>query len=254
MSNFIILFLHVFFFANFFIVFVEAKIGSIQKKPKKVTANAAKVGEAFSDEGDDNNAFAADSKEDDSDSKMLSDAMLADQLDEVAKVLPLFANYLVVRSFSEPRAAFSLSVKAAKDRVKRLSAAEKNRLFLQNCPADVRAQLSSKLQYLTDQLNDRQLEDVAQKFTSLSAAKFLCNKMDQPKLAKFVELLPKQKKEKSAKQISMPEQANSKASDELPTKKKNKKAAASSSSKTETNIHTKHVHQDTDIETGSGDL
>jgi hypothetical protein len=200
MSNLIILFLNVLVFTTFFIVFVEAKIGSIQKKPKTLAdakftaASQAKV-EA---DGDDSVAGGSASVGAEAVLVMLSDANLADQLDEVSEILPLFANYLVVRSLEEPRAAFSLSVKAAKDQVKRLSAAEKNRLFLQNCRPDVRAQLPSKLQYLIDQLSNKQLEGVTQKFTSLSAAKFLCNKIDHPKLAKFVELLPKQKKEKDA--------------------------------------------------------
>lgn len=240
MSNFIISFLNVLFFATFFIS-LDAKIGLIQKKPKKMpTANAAKVGVADIYAGfNGHNAVAgySSAQNDESDLVMISDAKLAEQLDEITKVLPLFANYLVVRSLEQPRAALSLSVKAAKDQVKGLSAAEKNRLFLKNCRPDVRAQLPSKLQYLIDQLSIRQINGVAEKFTSLSAAKFICNKMDQPKLDRFVALLPKQKKEKDA---------------EPPQKQKSEKTHASK--KTETDIHAKHIHQDTDIETGSGDL
>ena len=284
MSNLIILFLNVLVFTIFFIS-LDAKIGSIQKKPKSVfTANSAKVSASSTDVGvggDDAVVGRFDDNEDEADSEMLSDAKLAEQLDEIAEVLPLFANYLVVRALAVPRAAFSLSVKAAKDRVKYLSTTEKNRLFLQNCQPDVRAQLSSKLQYLTDQLSDRQIAGVAQKFTSLSAAKFLCNKMDHPKLARFVELLPKQKKEKGDELLAVSDQANTKSVD-LPHTQRSKqsgKAAQNNSKATEsltterltpfshkiikvvdasqqieTDIHAKHIHQDTDIETGSGDL
>lgn len=239
MSNFIVLFLNCLVFTTFFIVFLDAKIGSIQKKSKKFQVQAQ-------DNGDD--------------LALMSDAELVKQLDELSQALPLFSNYLFDRSVAEPRAVFSLSVKSNKDAIKHLSATEKNRLFLQNCSSDVRAQLPVKLKHLTEKLSDKQIEGVAQKFTSLSAAKFLCNKMDQPKLAKFVELLPKQKKEKAAEMASSPEQESSKPA-EMPPKQNQKTSMLTKKQpvknpdkQTEVDIHAKHIHQDTDIETGSGDL
>ena len=248
MSNFIILFLNVLAFTTFLISFfsipvLNAKIGSIQKKSKKLHADSHSLGEHHLAIGE-NTDFG-----------LVSDEELAEQLDEISKALPLFANYLVVRSIESPQAAFSLSVRSAKDKVNKLSDTEKNRLFLKNCPPHVRKQLPERLRHLTNQLHDKNISGVAKKVTSLSAAKYICSKMEQQKLAHFVGLLPKQKKNHNAESTAqVNDQLRGKEIADHPNTAKQTSPVESSMDDESKDIHAKHIHEDNDLESGSGDV
>lgn len=248
MSNFIILFLNVLAFTTFLISFfsipvLNAKIGSIQKKSKKLHAASHSLGERHL-------AIAENT-----DLGLVSDEELAEQLDKIAKALPLFANYLVVRSLESPQAAFSLSVRAAKDKVNNLSDTEKNRLFLKNCPPHVRKQLPERLRHLTNQLHDKNISGVAKKVTSLAAAKYICSKIEQQKLARFVHLLPKKKQNHNAESTAqVNDQLMSKEIVDHPNTPKQASPVELGNDEKSKDIHAKHIHEDNDLESGSGDV